>query len=130
MNNPHKPAILPVRASLQDLEPRAHRQATALDEIRSMHDDLQQMAEKLSAAYRDIDAQQNMIELLKAELAKAQDAEKTYRRKLIRLAAHQEQYGKVGEFLTSLAAASAGVMRDAREVDEVAAEREAAGGKG
>lgn len=84
-NNNHKPSNLPaaVRPSLQEMEPRSVRQATALDEIRGMHEDVQRLTQDLSAAYREIDSRGNKIELLENELAKAQDGEKVYRRKLI-----------------------------------------------
>lgn len=128
MNN-LKPTNLPtaVRPSLQEMEPRSVRQATALDEIRTMHEDLQRMSQELGGAYRELDARQNKIDLLQAELAKSQDGEKVYRRKLIRMAAHQEQIGKVAQLLFSLVEQSVAIMKDAREIDDVATEREAAG---
>lgn len=131
MNSNQKPAMVPaVRPSLQEMEPRSVRQATALDEIRTMHEDLQRMSQELSAAYREIDSRGNKIELLEAELAKAQDGEKVYRRKLIRMSANQEQIDKVAELLTGLVAQGVAVMRDAREIDDVATEREAGGTDG
>lgn len=127
MNTNLKPANLPaaVRPSLQEMEPRSVRQATALDEIRTMHEDMQRMSQDLSTAYRELDARQNKIELLQGELAKAQDGEKVYRRKLIRMAAHQEQIGKVAQLLFSLVEQSVAIMKDAREIDDVTTEREA-----
>lgn len=125
----HLPAAVPaVRPSLQEMEPRSVRQATALDEIRNMHDDLQRITQELGAAYREVDARGNKIELLEVELAKAQDGEKVYRRKLIRMAAHQEQIGKVAQMLYGLVEQSVAIMKDAREIDDVATEREAASG--
>jgi hypothetical protein len=127
MTNVLKPVTLPAtRPSLQELEPRAQRQANALDDIRQMHEDLQQQSLELSKCYRELDARQNKIDLLTEELAKAQDSEKVYRRKLIRLAAHQEQVGKIAQLLYSLAEQSVAIMKDARELDDVATEREAA----
>lgn len=132
MNHNLKPSNLPaaVRPSLQEMEPRSVRQATALEEVRGMHEDLQRMSQDLSTAYRELDARQAKIELLEAELAKAQDGEKVYRRKLIRMAAHQEQIGKVAQLLYGLVDQSVTIMKDAREIDDVATEREAAGGEG
>lgn len=130
MSNNHKPAILPatVRPSLHELEPRAVRQATALDEIRQMADDMQRMSQELSECYREIDARGNKIELLQNELNRSQDSEKVYRRKLIRLAAHQEQLDAASQMFSRLCQNGSAIMADVREVNQVEEEREAAGG--
>lgn len=125
MNNNHKPANLPaaVRPALQELEPRSVRQATALDEIRAMHEDMQRMSQDLSAAYRELDSRGNRIELLETALQDSRTNERVYRRKLIRLASAMSMIGKLSEEATV-------IMQSVQEIEEVTAENEAGGTDG
>lgn len=115
-----KPVNLPaaVRPSLQEMEPRSVRQATALDEIRTMHEDGQRMQQELHSCYRELDVRGNKIELLTDALKESRESEKVYRRKLIRLAAAMSMIGKLSEEAQA-------IMASAQELDEVAAENEA-----
>jgi septal ring factor EnvC (AmiA/AmiB activator) len=117
MNNP-TPAIRP---AMPVADTAANRHAQTLAEIQQMTTDYRSMQLKVASYERDLDAKDNRIELLEAALLESRNGEKVYRRKLIRLAAAMEMMVRLGQDAEK-------IMRDAREIDEVAAEGEAKSG--
>lgn len=120
MNDTAVVRVPAVRPPLSQVDNTANRHATTLAEIQQMTDDYRRMQTQVAELQRALDQRDNKIDLLEAALSDSRSGEKIYRRKLIRLASAMEMMVRLG-------ADAELIMRDAREVNEVAAEAEAKG---
>lgn len=87
------------------------RHATAMAEIQKLHDDYNAMRAELTNAYRKLDQQQNMIEVLTTDKERYFQERSLFQRKLIRLAAAMDHIGALSEEAQA-------IMRDSRDWEE------------
>jgi hypothetical protein len=97
----------------------ASRHAQTLEEIKAMSENYSNMQAICTEQIRKIDALQNKVDLLQVALDDSRHAERVYRHKLIRLASAMEN-------ISLLTTQAEGIMKDAREIDELATNAEAA----